>query len=98
VYIKFIELNGQNDIMFAYSIFSMYFYMESHNSFCVQDELFGVLLGLAYSPKEVCSYVLGTDCGEPYNPNAMWNVTFPNVPKPPVVQPSLPKVNFKFPF
>lgn len=54
-------------------------------------ELFGVLLKLAYSPEEVCSYVLGTNCGKPYNPEAMWNVTFPDVPKPPIVPPSLPK-------
>ncbi|XP_060565615.1 sphingomyelin phosphodiesterase-like [Ruditapes philippinarum] len=56
-----------------------------------KEEIFTVVLRLSYSPREVCSHVLGTDCGEPYNPNAMWNVTFPDVPKPPVIPPSLPK-------
>ncbi|XP_045170624.2 sphingomyelin phosphodiesterase-like [Mercenaria mercenaria] len=54
-------------------------------------ELFGVVLRLAYTPKEVCSYILSADCGAPYNPYAMWNVTLPDVPKPPVVPPVLPK-------
>ncbi|XP_060565610.1 sphingomyelin phosphodiesterase-like [Ruditapes philippinarum] len=56
-----------------------------------KNELFGVVLRLSYSPKEVCSYILGTNCGDPFNPFTMWNVTFPDVPKPPVVPPSLPK-------
>ncbi|KAL4223137.1 Sphingomyelin phosphodiesterase [Mactra antiquata] len=56
-----------------------------------KSELFGVVQRLAYSPKEVCSYALGTDCGEPYNPEAMWNITLPDIPKPPIVPPVLPK-------
>lgn len=56
-----------------------------------KDELIGVLIELAYTPKEVCGFILGKDCGAPFNPIAMWNVTFPYVPKPPVVPPAPPK-------
>lgn len=60
--------------------------------FFTQDELFGTLVGIAMHPSELCGYVLGSDCGAPFNPEAMWNVTFPDTPKPPYIPPKLPKV------
>ncbi|KAH3885331.1 sphingomyelin phosphodiesterase-like [Dreissena polymorpha] len=56
-----------------------------------KDELFGTLIGVTLQAKEICGYVLGSDCGAPYNPEAMWNVTFPNMPKPPITPPRPPK-------
>jgi len=61
--------------------------------FWFQNELFGTLEGIAMHPSELCGYVLGSDCGAPFNPDAMWNVTFPKTPKPPVTPPTPPKVN-----
>ena len=62
--------------------------------YTVQDELFGTLINLAYEPHEVCGMVLGSECGPPWNPELMWNVTLPDTPKPPIVPPSLPKVRY----
>ena len=42
--------------------------------------------------QELCSVVL--DCGPIKNPILNWNITLPNVPKPPLKPPSQPKVLF----
>lgn len=41
---------------------------------------------------ELCSIVL--NCEPILNPILNWNITLPNVPKPPVVPPAQPKVNY----
>ncbi|XP_052797334.1 sphingomyelin phosphodiesterase-like [Mya arenaria] len=56
-----------------------------------KDELFGTLIGVTLESKELCGYALGKDCGAPYNPAAMWNVTLPDTPKPPIIPPKPPK-------
>ena len=45
------------------------------------------------SPKEICGLLIGDGCGDPYDPFSMWNVTFPDVPKPPVTPPKPPAVS-----
>ncbi|XP_033105480.1 sphingomyelin phosphodiesterase-like [Anneissia japonica] len=54
-------------------------------------EIFGVAVGAVITPDEVCSRLLGNSCGNPYDPGSVWNVTFPDVPKPPVIPPKPPK-------
>ncbi|XP_071804161.1 sphingomyelin phosphodiesterase-like [Asterias amurensis] len=56
-----------------------------------KDELFGVLVGHYATPTQICGSLLGSDCGVPYNPDALWNITLPKTPKPPVVVPLPPK-------
>ncbi|WAR02222.1 ASM-like protein, partial [Mya arenaria] len=60
----------------------------------VVDELFGTLIGVTLESKELCGYALGKDCGAPYNPAAMWNVTLPDTPKPPIIPPKPPKFDY----
>ena len=48
---------------------------------------------LVLSPKEACGLLLGDGCGDPYDPYSFWNVTLPDVPKPPVVPPRPPAVS-----
>ena len=66
--------------------------------YCVlwQGEVMTVLDHLALSPSQVCSVIVGSSCATAYNPFAMWNITLPDVPKPPVVPPKLPKVRAMF--
>ncbi|XP_021346360.1 sphingomyelin phosphodiesterase-like [Mizuhopecten yessoensis] len=56
-----------------------------------RDELFGVAERLALTPAQACGILIGTNCGTPNDPNVMWNVTLPNIPKPPVTPPTTPK-------
>ncbi|KAK7091157.1 sphingomyelin phosphodiesterase-like [Littorina saxatilis] len=56
-----------------------------------KDEVLTVLDSLILSPEEVCGLVFGDDCAESYWPFDAWNVTLPDVPKPPVVPHVLPK-------
>uniref|UniRef100_K1QR84 Sphingomyelin phosphodiesterase n=1 Tax=Magallana gigas TaxID=29159 RepID=K1QR84_MAGGI len=58
-----------------------------------KDEFIGVALRLVLSPEEVCGILLGNNCGTPYDPNDLWNVTLPSTPKPPLTPRVLPKVN-----
>lgn len=52
---------------------------------------------IALSPDEVCGLLVGNSCATTHNPEANWNVTFPNVPKPPVKKLTQPKVSiFEF--
>lgn len=62
-------------------------------SYVLQAEVVGVFLQITLLPLELCGFILGMDCGVPYNPRLMWNVTFPPTPKPPVVPPSPPAVS-----
>ncbi|XP_041349363.1 sphingomyelin phosphodiesterase-like [Gigantopelta aegis] len=55
-----------------------------------RDELFGVLTGRLLTPDEVCGFVIGDSCAQPYNPELMWNVTMTSTPKPPVIPPTPP--------
>lgn len=56
-----------------------------------KDEFIGVALRLVLSPEEVCGILLGNNCGTPYDPNDLWNVTLPSTPKPPLTPRVLPK-------
>lgn len=58
----------------------------------LQDEFVGVIEKLVLSPEEACGLVVGESCGKSYNPEDMWNITLPNVPKPPVKPYVLPQV------
>ncbi len=55
------------------------------------------LLAIARESKlksaEICSLAIG--CSQIEDPILDWNITLPNVPKPPVVPPSPPKVVLK---
>lgn len=55
--------------------------------------LFGVITRLVLSPKEACGLILGGNCGDPYDPFSIWNVTLPDIPKPPVIPPKPPAVS-----
>lgn len=60
------------------------------------SQLFGgeviyVLKRVTIGPDEVCSFVIGDACGDVYNPYHEWEVEFPPVPKPDVVDIPLPK-------
>ena len=58
-----------------------------------QDEVLSVFAQVALSPSEVCGILLGSSCGDPYNPwNQTWTVKLPPTPKPPVVPVPPPKV------
>ena len=57
-----------------------------------QDEALTVFDNLVLSPEEVCGVAFGSTCGKAYWPFDMWNVTFPDTPKPPLVPHVLPKV------
>ncbi|KAB7497963.1 Sphingomyelin phosphodiesterase [Armadillidium nasatum] len=48
------------------------------------DELIYVVQNVVMTPDEVCGFVIGSVCGDPYNPYHDWRVTFPPVPKPPI--------------
>lgn len=56
-----------------------------------KDEFVGVIEKLVLSPEEACGLVVGETCGNPYDPEVMWNITLPNVPKPPVKPHVLPQ-------
>ncbi|XP_037036162.1 sphingomyelin phosphodiesterase isoform X3 [Bradysia coprophila] len=60
------------------------------------SQLFGVeviyvLKRVTIGPDEICSFVIGDACGDVYNPYHEWEVEFPPVPKPAVVDIPLPK-------
>ncbi|XP_077866831.1 sphingomyelin phosphodiesterase-like [Saccoglossus kowalevskii] len=57
-----------------------------------KDWFCAVITNLIVSPDEMCGLMLGPLCAKPYNPFDEWNITFPDVPKPPVVPPSPPKL------
>lgn len=45
-------------------------------------------------PEEICSFIIGDACDEVDNPTHEWQVVFPPVPKPALVEPVAPKVKF----
>lgn len=45
-------------------------------------------------PDEVCSFIIGDACGDVYNPLHEWEVMFPPVPKPAVVEQKIPEVRY----
>lgn len=49
---------------------------------------------IALGPKEICGFLIGGGCGHPYDPwKQSWTVKFPDVPKPVLQQPGVPKVS-----
>ena len=57
-----------------------------------QTEVLFVFATLALNPDEVCGFVLGDTCSSVYNPWDAWDITLPDVPKPPVESIPPPKV------
>ncbi|XP_074657493.1 sphingomyelin phosphodiesterase-like [Tubulanus polymorphus] len=56
-----------------------------------QNEVLYVVSHLVFDADELCGLVVGDSCGKPYNPMDMWNVSLPNIPKPPIRPPVPPK-------
>ena len=44
------------------------------------------------SPDQVCGTLLGESCAKTYDPDSDWNITFPAIPKPPVIPVNPPQV------
>ncbi|CAL4147603.1 unnamed protein product, partial [Meganyctiphanes norvegica] len=57
------------------------------------DEIMYIIRKLVISPAELCGLLLGPECGTPYNPYEDWQITLPDVPKPPVTPPVQPDVS-----
>lgn len=50
---------------------------------------------LVLSPDQLCGRLMPESCGSPYDPAfSDWNVTFPDKPKPPAIEPVLPQVKY----
>ena len=60
-----------------------------------RNEVLTVFDEVGLDPKEVCGLILGPSCSKVRQLYPDWNVTFPNIPKPPVHVTPLPKVSFK---
>nr|XP_023022925.1 sphingomyelin phosphodiesterase-like [Leptinotarsa decemlineata] len=56
-------------------------------------EVIYVLSKVKIGADEICSFVIGDACGDVYNPYHEWEVMFPPVPKPKVVESKIPEVN-----
>ena len=57
-----------------------------------QDEYLTVADEVGLSPREACGVLLGSSCGDPYDPwNQEWNITVPGN-KPPIQPIPNPKV------
>ncbi|CAG9816256.1 unnamed protein product [Phaedon cochleariae] len=56
-------------------------------------EVIYVLSKVKIGPDEICSFVIGDACGDVYNPYHEWEVMFPPVPKPTIVEQKVPEVN-----
>ncbi|KAK9876807.1 hypothetical protein WA026_015045 [Henosepilachna vigintioctopunctata] len=56
-------------------------------------EVLYVLGRVPIGADEICSFVIGDACGDVYNPVHEWNVMFPPVPKPAVVEQKSAEVN-----
>ncbi len=50
----------------------------------LQNEVLTVFDRIALSPDEVCGLLVGDACATTYDPEHAWNVSLPDVPKPPV--------------
>lgn len=59
-------------------------------------EVVYVLQRTTLSPDEICSFVIGDGCEDIYNPYHEWEVIFPPVPKPPVLEMPVPKEGSPF--
>ncbi|XP_072401244.1 sphingomyelin phosphodiesterase isoform X1 [Diabrotica undecimpunctata] len=56
-------------------------------------EVIYVLSKVKIGPDEICSFVIGDACGDIYNPYHEWEVMFPPVPKPTVIEQNVPEAN-----
>ncbi|XP_077990260.1 sphingomyelin phosphodiesterase-like [Glandiceps talaboti] len=56
-----------------------------------KDEVLYVVDKLVLSPEEACGVLFGSSCGHPFDPHFFWNLTLPDIPKPPVNPPKPPK-------
>ncbi|KAJ8940101.1 hypothetical protein NQ318_016017, partial [Aromia moschata] len=54
-------------------------------------EVIYVLGKVKIGPEEICSFVIGDACGDIYNPYHEWEVMFPPVPKPTVIEQKIPE-------
>ncbi|XP_073847882.1 sphingomyelin phosphodiesterase isoform X1 [Musca autumnalis] len=59
-------------------------------------EVVYVLQRTPLGPNEICSFVIGDGCEDVYNPYHEWEVVFPPVPKPPVLEVPVPKEGAPF--
>lgn len=57
-----------------------------------QGEVVYVLQRVNIGPEEICSFVIGDACGDVYNPTHEWDVVFPPVPKPSIIEAKILKV------
>lgn len=55
-----------------------------------RDDVITALRRSLLSPSEACALIVGPTCGK-FDIYSPWNVTLPNVPKPPVTPPRPPK-------
>lgn len=55
-----------------------------------RDDVIMALRRSLLSPSEACALIVGSTCGK-FDIYSPWNVTLPNVPKPPVTPPTPPK-------
>lgn len=60
------------------------------------SEVIYVLQRTSLGPDEICSFIIGDGCGDVYNPYHEWEVIFPPVPKPPVVETPVPMEGVPF--
>uniref|UniRef100_A0A915KH99 Saposin B-type domain-containing protein n=1 Tax=Romanomermis culicivorax TaxID=13658 RepID=A0A915KH99_ROMCU len=57
------------------------------------DEVLYVAGQLLLKPDQFCGFILPNTCGNAYDPmHSTWNVSLPNIPKPPVQESVLPQV------
>lgn len=56
-----------------------------------KSEFFNVLNNVTLSSDEICGIVVGRHCASSKDLYDDWNVTFPKIPKPPVIPPKPPK-------
>lgn len=57
-----------------------------------KNEVFTVFSQVTLNSAEICSTVVDEDCGFSSNPKDNWTIALPDVPKPPVVPVTPPKV------
>nr|XP_022905481.1 sphingomyelin phosphodiesterase-like isoform X2 [Onthophagus taurus] len=55
-------------------------------------EVIYVLGQVKIGPEEICSFVIGDGCGDVYNPYHDWEVIFPPVPKPTLIEQKIPEI------
>ncbi|XP_055862676.1 sphingomyelin phosphodiesterase-like isoform X2 [Biomphalaria glabrata] len=92
------EAASVEEIVKAVTKFCIFFKIEDEHVCTLivpqfQEEVLYVVDNLILSPGEACGIVIGDTCSTPYFPGDMWNVTFPDKPKPEPRPPTPPKPN-----